>query len=65
MKHLWKKAWAWTRGLWRDELGSMVENLGWMIAVSVGVVVIGAVIYAANNGLGGRVSSKVNGFTGP
>jgi len=63
MKRVFRKMAQTARRLWRDEKGNMVENLGWLVAVSVGVAVIGGVIYTASTGLGGRVKSKVDNWT--
>lgn len=49
--------------LWADESGDMVQNLGWLVAVSVGVAVVGGVIYTATSSMGGRVRAKIDSMT--
>lgn len=49
--------------LWLDEEGDMVQNLGWLVALSVGVVVVGAVIYSATSSMGDRVRSKIDSIS--
>jgi len=49
--------------LWLDEQGDMVQNLGWLVAVSVGVVVVGAVIYTAVSSMGDRVKNKIDSIS--
>jgi len=51
------------RRLWADESGDMVQNLGWLVAVSVGVAVVGAVIYTAVSSMGTRVKNKIDSMS--
>lgn len=36
---------AWLKGLWNDEGGGLLEDLGWMVTVGLGALAIGALIY--------------------
>lgn len=59
-----KRVRKWLRNLWRDEQGDVVQNLGWIVAVSLGAVAVGGLVYAGIKNYGNKVQSKINGIDG-
>lgn len=55
---------AWLRNLWHDEQGDLIQNLGWVVAVSLGAVAVGGLVYAGIRAYGTKVQSRIDGIDG-
>lgn len=53
---------SWLRHIWRDQNGDLVQNLGWIVAVSLGAVAIGGLVYAGMKGSSNKIKSRMEGI---
>lgn len=47
----------------RDERGDIIQNLGWLVAVSIGTIVVGGMVYQGIKSYGERVKNSLDGLT--
>ena len=50
-------------GFFHEEEGDIIQNLGWLVAVSVGAAVVGGLVYTGIKTYGTTVKSKVETMT--
>ncbi len=53
--------WFWT--FLRSERGDIIQNLGWLVAVSIGGLALGGLVYAGMKGYATNVKTKVESQT--
>lgn len=53
---------SWLRFLWLDQDGDLTQNMGWIVAVSLGAVAIGGLIYAGMKGASTNITSRMDGI---
>lgn len=50
---------SWLRALWTDEQGDVIQNLLWIVGVSLGVLAIAAIVYSGIKALGENVEDRL------